>query len=231
MRKLGPILLMSWPRLVEGGERGDMFFPESTLLTPQLLLLSITVLVVSACLYIFFPPSDVNGKLAESSAAVQAALNFLSIVLFLICALMYNSSYYNHRASSKSKLYFWAELMNALPSIGYTGTAGVQLFSALAIGPTTPAKSHRQMLSTLAAINLIFDGMYCIDALLCAGGWYSETLSTRREHVTGEVLRSKSSSFSFISLFADRTTESGFLSPRSGGEIAFLLADDKDSIN
>lgn len=148
------------------------------------------VLVLSACLYFFFPASDSAGKLAQSHASVQAALNLMSIVLFLIAALLYNSEYYNNRELAKSKLYFWAELMNALPSLGYTGTAGVQLFSALLMGPSTPAKAHRQLLSTLAAFNLAFDAMFCVDALLCAGAWYSETVAERRESVHEEVWRS-----------------------------------------
>lgn len=122
-------------------------------------MLASCLYVLSSGLYFFFPYEDSDGTLSRANAAVQAALNLLAVVLFLICSLMYNSEYYNTRPSN-SRLAFWAELLMTIPSLGYTATAIVQLSSSLYMGPKTPAKDHRQLLATLAACNLSFDALY-----------------------------------------------------------------------
>ncbi len=98
--------------------------------------------MLSSALYFFFPAVDSGGKLAQSHATVQAAINLLAVVLFLLDALMYNSWHYNTRPHA-TRFYWWGELLNTLPSLGYTGTAVAQLSAALWMGADTPAKVTR----------------------------------------------------------------------------------------
>jgi hypothetical protein len=136
--------------------------------------------LLSSSLFFFYPQTDGQGLLARDHAIVQAALNFSAVLLFAIDALMFNSEYYNERAAlSKSEkhdapllkeAHFYAELFNTLPSLGYLSTGLVQLFSLLDRDYTLG--DLLRLRATMGQINVVFDALYALDALLLGWGWW-----------------------------------------------------------
>lgn len=91
-------------------------------------------------------------------------------------------------------------VFNTVPSLGYLCTAVAQLAASLYYGPTTPAKAHRQLLGQLSMANLLFDLLYCVDALLVGWEWFKSETEPPSDDIDGADEHSDTSANEFKAL-------------------------------
>ena len=173
---------IEWYAYREGNKRLDEAFWANAIN-----IFASCIYVVSAILYFYFPPV-VKGELQEVHASLQSALILMASVLFLIDALLYNSAWYNDQmtdqATRENPFYFWAELFNTIPSLGYTTTVSFQLFSQLS--SEFDVKKHRNLLSLVRGLNAVWDCLYALDAILVLLAWHHDWALEQKEIYSAE---------------------------------------------
>lgn len=97
----------------------------------------VVVVVVSvhfSLLCIVRVDNDVVQLQLITFVAIQSCFNFSAAVLFVVDAALYNSHYKPPESGSRfCDIYFYGELLNTIPSIGYLCTSLVQLFGVFGI--------------------------------------------------------------------------------------------------
>lgn len=175
------------------------FVPDVALWGELLNVFASILYVVSAVFYFFFPTD--SGVLGSAHVTVQAALNFAAVLLYLLDALLYASAYWTRRVLMRQKqeeeegeeeeeplmrdTEFWGEGVNVGASAGYAATGGVQLFAMLGQQGGGGGEGYDALLRSMRAINLLFDALYLLDAILYARLWYLDAV---KQHLHQQVI-------------------------------------------
>lgn len=143
-----------------------------------------SLVTLASALLLLWPPPVQDGPLAlQTHLLFSSCLVFSGCLLFLLNALMCNSLFHMSRRRSSSSFwkdaYTWAELLNTLAGAGYFASSCMQLASHLAIArlhdsPPALLAAFFEVRSLIRAVNIAFDLLYCVDALLYGLVWISE---------------------------------------------------------